>query len=151
MHIQTSRNLSKGYGRVEICTIKTSSELAGSSDWPHLAQVLMLKSEWRYKGEWKEDLRYAVSSLSDTALTIEKLAQYKRVHWSIENKLHRVRDVIFGEDASLTRKGSEPVVMASLCNMVLNIMRLQGINKITTQLRRNVAQSHRILELLGLA
>ena len=35
-----------------------------------------------------------------------------REHWTIENKLHWVRDAVFGEDASSARTGVIPQVMA---------------------------------------
>jgi predicted transposase YbfD/YdcC len=34
-----------------------------------------------------------------------------RDHWQIENRLHRVRDVTYGEDTSRIRTGTAPRVM----------------------------------------
>ena len=46
------------------------------------------------------------------------LARVRR-HGRIENRLHYVRDVTFGEDASAIRGGSAPRMMAALHNVVL--------------------------------
>jgi hypothetical protein len=42
------------------------------------------------------------------------LLAYVRAHWTIENKIHWVRDVTLGEDASRVRTGNAPRVMATL-------------------------------------
>ena len=41
----------------------------------------------------------------------------------IENRLHYVRDVTLGEDASQVRTGAAPQVMAALRNVVLGLLR----------------------------
>ena len=58
-----------------------------------------------------------------------------RSHWTIENCLHWVCDVIEGEDHSSVRTGHGPQVMAALRNPAINIIRLRGDN--------NIAAAHR--------
>lgn len=149
--LRSSQSLAKGHGRIEIREALASSELAGSSDWPHLALVLQIRRKWKERGVWKQDTRYGVSSLPKEEISVEKLAHYKRGHWGIENKLHWVRDVVLEEDASMMRCGNGPAAMAALRNTALNVLRLSGVRRISAELRHNVAQPHRILELLGLA
>src|SRR5262249_44063930 len=67
-----------------------------------------------------------VTSLAATEATPERLATYVRGHWSIENKIHWVRDVTFGEDASHVRTGSRPRVMATLRNLAIGLIRQAG-------------------------
>jgi hypothetical protein len=55
-----------------------------------------------------------------------QLAGWLRGHWRIENRLHWVRDVTFGEDACTARSGSLPRVMASLRNLTVGALRLAG-------------------------
>jgi len=40
------------------------------------------------------------------------LLKLARSHWSIENGLHRVRDVSMGEDACTVTSGAAPQVLA---------------------------------------
>jgi hypothetical protein len=45
--------------------------------------------------------------------------------WSIENRLHGVRDVTLGEDACRVRSGSAPQALAALRNAVVHL--LEGV------------------------
>lgn len=65
------------------------------------------------------------------------LAQILRNHWHIENRLHRIRDVTFGEDLSQARTGNGPRVMAGIRNLVINILRLTGATNIAAGLRHH--------------
>ncbi|ALG83265.1 hypothetical protein ACH46_00490 [Gordonia phthalatica] len=63
------------------------------------------------------------------------LTDWVQDHWGIENCLHWIRDVTFGEDASRVRTGNSPHVMASLRNIALSILRLRNITNIAAELR----------------
>ena len=80
-HAQTTE---KGHGRVDIRSIRVSSELKGYSDWPGLEQVFEIRRRWQSKGEWHEAVRYGVTSLPATIAIPERLLKLKRGHWSIE-------------------------------------------------------------------
>jgi hypothetical protein len=45
-----------------------------------------------------------------------------RLHWSIENGLHYVRDVTLGEDRCRVRKGNASQVLASLRNVAVYLL-----------------------------
>jgi hypothetical protein len=63
-------------------------------------------------------------------------------------RLHWVRDVTFGEDASTARTGTGPHVMAALRNLVISILRLAGHASIAAGLRhaaRDPARAFRLL------
>lgn len=72
------------------------------------------------------EVAFAITSLSREQAKPRDLARMLRGHWSIENGLHYVRDVTFGEDLSRVRTGSGPRVMASLRNIAIGIHRLNG-------------------------
>jgi len=67
----------------------------------------------------------------------KEFARGIRHHWGIENRLHYVKDVTFKEDESKIRQGQAPGIFSLIRNLVLNIARLQGENRIKRFLRRN--------------
>src|SRR3712207_2200885 len=65
------------------------------------------------------------------------LAGWLQDHWGIENRVHHVRDVTHGEDASRIRTGTAPQLMAALRNTDLNLAWLRGETNIAASQRRN--------------
>ena len=47
----------------------------------------------------------------------------RRLHWRIENNLHRNKDVTLGEDGATNRKDNAPRNIASLNNLTLAIFK----------------------------
>lgn len=60
--------------------------------------------------------------ISSRLLDAEKLMEYKRNHWAIENSLHYVLDETFGEDKSTVKRGRNTVSVLRKC--AYNIIRL---------------------------
>lgn len=79
-----------------------------------------------------------------------KLLGIVRGHWSIENRLHWVRDVTFDEDRSQVRKGTGPRMMASLRNLAISILRLAGAQYIAKAVRWCARDHERVLRLVGM-
>ena len=75
-------------------------------------------------GSWHTETVYAVTDLGFGDIRADHLAEIIRQHWSIENKLHWIRDVTFAEDHSQIRTGNGPAVMATLRNFALSRHRL---------------------------
>lgn len=50
------------------------------------------------------------------------LALWQR-HWRVENGVHWVRDVVFGEHASTTHTGAAPQALAALRNLAISLLR----------------------------
>jgi predicted transposase YbfD/YdcC len=126
------------------------SGLAGWSDWPGLAQVCRIVHQSRRRGRWAVEVHYKVTSLSSEQADAEDLLQFSRGHWAIENRLHYVRDVTLGEDASRIRSGSAPQAMAALRNTVLSVLRLTGATNCAAGLRAFGWQPERAAAVLGL-
>lgn len=57
----------------------------------------------------------------------EHLHRLVREHWGIENMSHYVRDTTWREDAHQAHTGSGPQVMATLRNIALGLIRLNGV------------------------
>lgn len=110
-------------------------------EWPGAegGQVLKIEREMvRIVGgkvvERSTEVRYAITSLS-SKVGAKRLLELVRGHWGIENRLHYVRDVTMGEDASHIRTGSAPQVMAALRNVVLALLRAAGFQNMAAALR----------------
>jgi predicted transposase YbfD/YdcC len=87
--------------------------------------------------KWSTEVAYAVTSLTAGQATPAELASWLRGHWSIEVRLHWVRDVSFDEDRSQVRTGTGPRAMASLRNLVISMLRLDGATNIAQALRHH--------------
>lgn len=67
-------------------------------------------------------MAYFITSLGRDRADAARLLHLIRTHWHIENRLHHVRDVTLGEDASRVRSGSSPEVLAALRNTVVHLL-----------------------------
>ena len=96
---------------------------------------------------------YAITSLTQERADAARLLDIWRGHWGIENRLHWVRDVVFGEDQSQVRTGSAPQLLAALRNLVIGVigmLRLQGVKNIAAALRHYGWKPWETLTLIGL-
>lgn len=127
----------KRHGRTSSYQVGASKALNEYLDWPHLAQVVRIERRWHKGGAIVcIEPRYLVTSLAGASA--ERLYALARGHWGIENRLHWVRDVSMGEDASQVSKGSGPEVIAALRNAVLSVLHLSGIWQIAATLQYNI-------------
>lgn len=120
------------------------------SDWPHLAQVAQLTRTVtvRRTNKTTEEVVYLITDLDPTAASPGRLLTLVRGHWSIENSLHYVRDVTFGEDRSQLRSGHAPQIMAALRNLVMTLIHRQGSDQIAESRRQFAYHPQRALKLL---
>ncbi len=113
----------KEHGRIETRRYYLSDRLEwfeGSKDWEGLRTVGMVEASREIKGQTSVERRYYLSSLP---LDVKNFARAVRGHWSIENKLHWVMDVVFGEDQSRARAGYAAQNMATLRRLALNLLK----------------------------
>ena len=91
-----------------------------------------------------------MTSLRPAQASAARLLALVRAHWTIENRLHWVRDVTFDEDRSQVRRGAGPQVMATLRNLAISLLRLAGAALIAPALRQAGWSERRfIFRLLG--
>ena len=83
----------------------------------------------------KCNVQYGITSLTPERASASDLLKLRREHWTIENKLHWIRDTVFQEDASCVRTGVMPQVMAALRNTAISVLRCTGHTKITDALQ----------------
>ena len=139
----------RGHGRTdERRHLIASTDLADYLDWPGVTQVFRLERTWREHGKRHRALHYGITSLAPTQADAARLLALRRGHWSIENHLHRHKDVAFGEDASLVHLGQGPTVMALLRDAALNLLHQAGIRQIAAQLRLHAQHPERAAALV---
>jgi predicted transposase YbfD/YdcC len=107
--IQTHESNNVGHGPVEKRTVSISNQLDNIPEVPGIKTVIRVISPREVHRaniiEPSVEIRFYVSSLSETA---EEFAKRIRGYWGVENKVHYVRDVTQGEDASRVR--TKPLV-----------------------------------------
>jgi predicted transposase YbfD/YdcC len=92
----------EGHGRLERRTVRVlpaSTVASHQPAWLGLLTLVMVASEvtCQATGVVSREVRYFISSL--TRPSARRMGQIIRSHWSIENGLHWVLDVVFHEDA----------------------------------------------------
>ena len=136
--------------RIERRQLWTSMALQGYTTWPGAQQVCKVERRREQDGQVSTEVAYAITSLGAAVGPAELLAIW-RGHWAIENRLHYVRDVTLGEDASQVRTGAAPQVMAALRNVTLALLRRAGHANIAAALRATAWQHDAALAFLGIA
>jgi predicted transposase YbfD/YdcC len=139
-------------GRIEQRRLTASTALVGYSDWPGLQQALRLERRVLHKGTGRllhAEVAYAITSAPPQRATPAQLLALWRGHWSVENQLHYIRDVVFAEDRATVRAGHAPQVMAAFRNAAVGLIRALGTTKITEATRHFRAQPRAALRALG--
>ena len=135
---RVARTVEQGHGRtMEVRELVASTDLEGYLAWPGHAQVFRLERTWREHDQGKRACHYGITSLSPAAADPARLLALKRGHWRIENRLHRRKDVSFGEDASLIHAGQGPTVMALLRDAAVSVLHRADIQRVAARLRRH--------------
>jgi predicted transposase YbfD/YdcC len=127
-------------------------EPATGIDWPHAAQVFLLRREvYDPLGQRiHREFVFGVTSRPADRIDAAQLSAAVRGHWGIENKEHLVRDVTFGEDAHHACLGATAQVLATFRNLALTVIRLAGSNEIKRTVQRIRRDRTRALQLIGL-
>ena len=131
-------------------TIRTTTRLNDYLDWPGVGQVCRLERVVKCGGKETREVAYAITSAGPPWAGAAELLGWWRDHWGIENRLHWVRDVTMGEDASRIRTGAAPQVMAALRNATISLLRLLGATNIAEALRANPYRVPDVLAELGI-
>jgi hypothetical protein len=67
------------------------------------------------------------------------LLRLTREHRGIENRVFHVRDVTDGEDPCRVRTGAAPMILSTLRNVTLNLLRWNNVRNVAAALRRRIA------------
>lgn len=149
-HTQTNR----GHGRIERRTLKVVTVQAGLA-FPHAAQAIQITRRSRpikpgtgKRARWRTETVYAICTLTAAQAQPADLARWLKGHWTIENRLHWVRDVTLGEDLHQARTGNGPHVLATCRNLTISMLRLAGHTSIARALRHHARHPDQAITLV---
>ncbi len=148
--LQTATTHDKGHGRLETRSIETLTQLPPWLSWPGAQQICRFTRQRTLNGQTSIEIALAITSLTRLRADAPKLLQLAREHWSIENRLHYVRDVSMGEDACRVRSGHAPRLLAALRNLAIGLIRRRTRHKsIPDAARRFIADPPAALALIA--
>jgi predicted transposase YbfD/YdcC len=142
--LESTKDVDKGHGRIEQRTVTVAREVdwldgdrrfPGELRLPDVAAIIRVASRAELKDRCRFETRYYISSAT---LSAPRAAEAVRSHWAIENSLHWVLDVTFGDDQSRLRKGHGAKNMAVVRHFAINLARTAK-DKRSVKLRRKCA------------
>jgi len=142
--LESTTDVDKGHGRIEQRTVTVAREVdwlegdrrfPGELRLPQVATIVRVASRAELKDRCRFETRYYVSS---AVLSATRAAEAVRSHWAIENSLHWVLDVTFGDDQSRLRTRHGAKNMAIARHFAINLVRAVD-DKRSIKLRRKRA------------
>lgn len=121
----------KDHGRHSTWTVRVfdATENIKAEEWKNLRRFIHVHKTTIKKGKESHSDRLYISDLFETC------AQWYhkgiRGHWTIENSLHWVKDVVHNEDNNRIVKNNGPVNSAVFSSIAINIHRKNGNWSIT--------------------
>lgn len=129
-------SLDSGHGRIEKRRCWSLGQVEGLIDgekWAQLTSIAMVEAIRDCNGQISREVRYYISSLAPDA---QRLAEAIRTHWSIENPLHWVLDVAFGEDDCRIRNGHAPENFTLLRHLAVSALNQEKTAKVGIKNKR---------------
>ena len=124
--IAKATNVDGGHGRIETRTAYVIEDfddwVPSSSKWRGIKSLIAVeaKREDTISGKIETERRYYISSRK---LSAEQANEAVRSHWLVENQLHWVLDVSFGQDASRVRTEHAAENLGVVRHFALNLIR----------------------------
>ena len=130
-----AQTVNKGHGRIEIRECWAIDDLLAFEyirhyeGWANLRSIALVRRERRTGEQVSVDTQLYISSLAADA---ERILSCSRLHWSIENSLHWILDVVFHEDAARNRVKNSAENLTVLRHIALNLLKQTSTRKKTS-------------------
>lgn len=122
----------KSHGRDTLWSVRVYEACIGevNKEWKNLKRIIHVhRIVDKPKGKQVHSDRYYISDL--TSIDAAFFHRGIRNHWTIENRLHWVKDVVHREDQNRIRTDNGPVNAAIFSAIAINIHRKNGNDSIT--------------------
>ncbi len=140
--VSRHETLEKNHGRIETRITTATDDIAWLKerhDWPGLESIVMVETVREIGihpgAKIERQTRFYIASVTADA---EALGRAIRSHWSIENGLHWVMDMVFRDDECRIRKNNAPANFATVKHMASNLLR-RDPGKDSLRVKRHVA------------
>jgi predicted transposase YbfD/YdcC len=136
--VSRNETIDAGHGRIETRTTTVIHDVEWLRErhaWPGLAGVVVIDGRRELNGKIECETRLYITSSTASA---ECLGAVVRGHWSIENGLHWVMDMVFRDDECRIRTDHAPANVTTLRHMACNLLR-RAPGKISLRARRKLA------------
>ncbi len=146
--LDTYSECNNDHGRIETRTVTVISAegVNGFDKWKDIRTIIRCMYTSVKDGKKSTCERYFISSLPANA---RRIANTIRKHWSIENNLHWVLDVVFEEDASRAKKNNSPQNLNILRKIALTMLsRVKSGRESYKKIMFRAAMSSDFLELV---
>jgi predicted transposase YbfD/YdcC len=137
----------KGHGRIETREILTASAdwIEGKEAWVDIQTIIRYRCTREINGVKTVSVRHYISSFDTGA---EGFLEIIRGHWSVENQLHWMLDVVFREDDARARKDSSPLNLNVLRKIALAVLKRISVARLSV--RRKMMKAARDPNFLAL-
>jgi predicted transposase YbfD/YdcC len=135
-----AESVDKGHGRLEVRRCRVSADIAWlrerHPEWINFNSIVAIDSERITGDTTTRETRHFISS---SLVSAEQMLAAVRMHWGIENQLHWVLDMSFGEDQSRIRKGNAPANVGIIRHAALNMIRQAQKKRMSIKRMRKAA------------
>ena len=138
---QATTTVDAGHGRIETRTTTVlhdfDEHLDVGGSWKGLTTLIRVEAtrEDERSGKSETHVRHFISSRH---LDAETAAKHVRAHWEVENGLHHVLDVSFGEDSYMARKKNAAANFIVIRHFAVNLIRAFKGDKLSVPRRRRL-------------
>jgi predicted transposase YbfD/YdcC len=119
-----------GYGRIErgkIRTVRDLERLEGGEVWEDITTIVQYRTFREEKG--KERVQTDQYYIWSGDFSAEEIMKYIGGHWSIENRLHWMLDIVFREDARRVRRRNGAINLNIVRKMALHRLKKLRMEK----------------------
>ena len=142
----SAETVDKGHGRIEARQCRLSTDIdwlrGRHPEWKNLSSIVAIDCQRQVGDTATQETRYFISSSQAPAARMLAAVRLHCTLWGIkgiENQLHWVLDMSFGEDQSRIRKDNAPTNVAIIRHAALNMIRQTPKKRMSVKRMRKAA------------